>query len=310
MPGFFIQVTSKEQAMNDHSKVFRFFHFTLTRIFLGILSVVAAALLAQVGTNALLKFMNIGEELKNLVVAVVTAALTLVTYIYLFKNYEKRAITELSTSGFAFNAISGFVTGFLILSLVILVMYLGNAYTIISVNPVSFLLPALSVAISSAVFEELLFRGVIFRISEEKLGSAWALVISSSIFGFGHIGNPNSTLFSAVAIVIEAGLLLGAAYIYSRNLWLPVFIHFAWNLSEGGIYGAAVSGTGISKSLIIPKIHGHELLTGGSFGPENSLPAVIFGVLAAALFLWKAGKKKTWIKPSWRHKKSAITQEA
>ena len=292
--------------MNEHSKVYRVFHFPLTRIFIGVIAIVAAALIAQVGMNALLKLAAIGEEHKNLIVAVVTAAFTLVTYIYLFKYYERRTITELSTSGFANNAITGFFTGFLILSLVILVMYLGNAYTIKSVNPVSFLLPAFSVAVSSAVFEELLFRGVIFRITEEKLGSAWALVISSSIFGFGHLGNPNSTLFSAVAIVIEAGLLLGAAYIYSRNLWLPVFIHFAWNLSEGGIYGTSVSGTGISKSLINPVVNGPELLTGGSFGPENSLPAVIFGVLAAALFLWKAGKKKTWVKPSWKLKESAI----
>jgi len=296
--------------MKDHSKIFRFFHYPVTRIFVGVFAMVTAALIAQIGMNAILKFTAIGEEYKNLIVAVVTAALTLVTYIYLFKFYERRPITELSTREFTFNALTGFFTGFLILSLVILVMYLGNAYTILSVNPVSFLLPAFSVAVSSAVFEELLFRGVIFRITEQKLGSAWALVISSSIFGFGHLGNPNSTLFSAVAIVIEAGFLLGAAYIYSRNLWLPVFVHFAWNFSEGGIFGASVSGTGISKSLINAGISGNELLTGGSFGPENSLPAVIIGLLAAAMFLWKANKKKTWVKPSWRFKKSTTAEHA
>ena len=294
--------------MHKHSKINRFFHFTVTRVFVGVLIMVAAALIAQIGMNAILKNAAIGEEYKNLAVAVVTAALTLATYIYFFKYYERRTITELSAKDFTFNAVTGFFTGFLILSLVILVMYLGNAYTIKSVNPFSFLLPAFSVAVSSAVFEELLFRGVIFRITEEKLGSAWALVISSSIFGFGHLGNPNSTLFSALAIVIEAGLLLGAAYIYARNLWLPVFIHFAWNLSEGGIYGTAVSGTGISKSLINAGISGNELLTGGSFGPENSLPAVLIGLLAAALFLWKALKKKTWVKPSWRLKVSENVQ--
>ena len=294
--------------MHKHSKINRFFHFTVTRVFVGVLIMVAAALIAQIGMNAILKNAAIGEEYKNLAVAVVTAALTLATYIYFFKYYERRTITELSAKDFTFNAVTGFFTGFLILSLVILVMYLGNAYTIKSVNPFSFLLPAFSVAVSSAVFEELLFRGVIFRITEEKLGSAWALVISSSIFGFGHLGNPNSTLFSALAIVIEAGLLLGAAYIYARNLWLPVFIHFAWNLSEGGIYGTAVSGTGISKSLINAGISGNELLTGGSFGPENSLSAVIIGLLAAALFLWKARKRKTWVKPSWRLKVSENVQ--
>jgi len=289
--------------MKVHLKAYIFFHYPLTRIFVGVFAVVAAAIIAQAGMQSLLKFTSLGEEFINLIVAVMVAAATLVVYICLFKFYERRPITELSTKEFTFQAFTGFFTGFMILSLVILVMYLGNAYTIKSVNPVSFLLPAFSVAISSAVFEELLFRGVIFRITEEKLGSAGALVISSSIFGFGHIANPNSTLFSGIAIMIEAGLLLGAAYIYSRNLWLPVFIHFAWNLSEGGIYGTAVSGNGLPKSLISPVVNGHELLTGGSFGPENSLQAVIIGLLAAAVFLWKANKKHNLVKPYWRKQK-------
>jgi len=285
--------------MENKSKLNSYLHFPVTKIGIGLTTVVIATLLAQFGTQTLLKYTVLNDDFKNLVVAVLASAAALFSYIYLFKFYEKRKIEELTTSHFWRNSITGFFTGFLILSVVILIMYFGKAYTILSINPVSFLMPGLAISISSAVFEEILFRGIIFRITEEKLGSVWALVISSSFFGFAHLANENSTIFSAVAITIEAGLLLGAAYILSKNLWLPIFIHFAWNLSEGGIYGAIISGDELKKSLISCKIDGHYLLTGSAFGPENSLQAVILGLVVGALFLWMANKQLKIVKPYW-----------
>lgn len=278
----------------------RFFHFPLTKIVLGIIVVVSATLLVQSGAQAILKFTSFNTDFQKLIVATMSASAALATYYFLFKFYEKRKIEELSTIHFLHNSLTGLLTGFLFLSIVILIMYFGKAYTIVSVNPVSFLIQALAIGISSAVFEEILFRGILFRITEEKLGSVWALVISSSFFGIAHLGNPNSTLFSAIAITIEAGLLLGAAYIYSRNLWLPICIHFAWNFSEGGIYGAVISGSGLEKSLISSKISGPELLTGGEFGPENSLQALILGLVVGFLFLWIAYKQNKLVKPFWK----------
>jgi len=289
--------------MAYNSKINRFLYFPLTKIFIGLATVVAVTLLVQFCTEAILKHISFKDDYENLVDAIMVAAATLTTYFYLFKFYEKRKIEELSTTYFWYNASGGFLIGFLVLSLIILVMYFGKAYTILSFNPVSFLIPALALGISSAIFEEILFRGIIFRITEEKLGSVWALVISSSIFGFGHIANENSTVFSAIAITIEAGLLLGAAYIYSKNLWLPIFIHFAWNFSEGGIYGAVISGNGMKKSLISSKISGPELLTGGAFGPENSLQAIFIGLAVGILFLWFSYKQHKIVEPFWHNQK-------
>jgi len=286
--------------MEIKSKTSRFFHFPVTKIILGLVAVASSTLLMQFGSEALLKQIQLNEDLEKLIVAILASSAALATYYFLFKFYEKRKIEELSTSHFLRNSVTGLLTGFLFLSIVILIMYFGKAYTIISVNPVSFLLPALALGISSGIFEEILFRGILFRITEEKLGSIWALVISSSFFGIAHLGNPNSTLFSAIAITIEAGFLLGAAYIYSRNLWLPIFIHFAWNFSEGGIYGAIISGSGLEKSLINSKINGPELLTGGEFGPENSLQALILGLVVGILFLWIAYKQNKLVKPFWK----------
>ena len=278
-------------------------HYPATRIIISLVAVVVATAIVQIGAQAILKYTALNEDFQMLVVAILSSATALATYIYLFKFYEKRKIEELSTFNFWSNSITGFFTGFLILSVVIMVMYIGKAYTILSINPVSYLIPALAIGISSAIFEEILFRGIIFRITEQKLGSVWALIISSSFFGFAHLANSNSTLFSAIAITIEAGLLLGAAYIYSKNLWLPIFIHFAWNFSEGGIYGAIISGNGLNKSWISCKIEGHDLLTGGAFGPENSLQAVILGLAAGILFLWMANRQHKLVKPFWHQQK-------
>jgi membrane protease YdiL (CAAX protease family) len=290
--------------MEIKSKTSRFFHFPVTKIVLGIVAVASSTLLVQLGSQAILNQIALNQDFEKLIVAILASSAALATYYFLFKFYEKRKIEELSTSHFLRNSVTGILTGFLFLSVVILIMYFGKAYTIVSVNPVSFLLPALALGISSGIFEEILFRGILFRITEEKLGSVWALVISSSFFGFAHLGNENSTVFSAVAITIEAGLLLGAAFIYSRNLWLPIFIHFAWNFSEGGIYGAIISGSGLEKSLINCKIGGPELLTGGEFGPENSLQSVILGLLVGILFLYMANKQNKLVKPFWKQQKN------
>jgi len=281
----------------------KFINFPLTKIIVGVAVLIIAMLTVQKFSQDFIKHIGLSNELKSLIAAVLASAVALASYYFLFKYYERRKIGELSFNRFGYHMLLGLTVGFGILSMVILIMYFGRAYSIIDFHPISFLIPALAMAISSAIFEEVLFRGIIFRITEEKLGSIFALIISSSIFGFGHLANQNSTLFSAIAITMEAGVLLGAAYIYSKNLWLPIFIHFAWNFSEGGIYGAIISGNGLNKSLVTSKISGPELLTGGAFGPENSLQAVVLGLILGLLFLWMAKKQGKIVAPFWKHKK-------
>ena len=282
------------------SRTSKFFNFPVTKIIVGLVVIVISVFAIQTTGQKILTHFGLSNEMKSLIVSVLESIVVLATYFYLFKFYEKREIEELSLNRFWQYAVLGFFTGFIILSFVILVMYFGKAYTIIAFHPISFLLPALALSIPSAIVEEIVFRGVIFRITEERLGTIWALMISSSIFGFAHLANPNGTLLSAIAITIEAGVLLGAAYIYSRNLWLPIFIHFAWNFSEGGIYGTSISGQELLKSLITCKINGSELLTGGAFGPENSLQAIFLGLIAGLLFLWMAKKQHKLIAPYWQ----------
>ena len=105
--------------------------------------------------------------------------------------------------------------------------------------------------------------------------------------GLVHIANENATLWSSIAIAIEAGLLLGAAYKWAGTLWLPIGIHWAWNFAQGNIFGFAVSGEKAGESLLQARIEGAGWLTGGAFGAEASVVAVMAGLLLSAWFVYR-----------------------
>src|SRR5581483_7760086 len=98
---------------------------------------------------------------------------------------------------------------------------------------------------------------------------------------------------SSAAIALEAGILLAAAYLLTRSLWLPIGLHFGWNFTEGGIFGAAVSGNG-AKGLINTSLSGPQLLSGGAFGPEASVAAVGVCLVAAVVMLVLAARRGEW----------------
>ncbi|MFC2665410.1 MAG: CPBP family intramembrane glutamic endopeptidase [Prevotella histicola] len=138
-----------------------------------------------------------------------------------------------------------------------------------------------------AVSEEIFFRGILFRIINRRWNPWAALVISALIFGGLHIFNDNATFWSSIAIAIEAGSLLGAAYAYSKNLWLPIGIHWIWNYTQGNILGFPVSGGDNVTSVITPEISGPQWFTGGSFGAEASVIAAVIGLLISLWFIRK-----------------------
>lgn len=106
-----------------------------------------------------------------------------------------------------------------------------------------------------------------------------------------HIGQPGATLWYSIAIAIEAGLLLGAAYKWSGTLWLPIGIHWAWNYVQGDVFGVAVSGSDDAPTFFNTIMNGPDIITGGTFGAEASLIAVILGAALSALFIFLHVKK-------------------
>lgn len=275
-------------------------HFPITKIIIGLIVCGVIVGAGQALIQQILELTNINKDLRNLIAGIFAAILAIISYISLFKLYEKREITEFSKKSIIKNLSIGIVLGVILQSLTVLMIYLKGGYSVISINPILFIIPPLTMGITSAIIEETLFRGIIFRIPEEKLGSYISLLISALIFGALHISNPNSSLSAGIGLAIQAGLLLGAAYIYSRNLWFPIAIHFAWNFTQSAIFGANVSGNAISKTLITSKIEGAEWFTGGQFGPEGSIQATIFCLIATIILLILSHKEGKIIKPYWK----------
>jgi membrane protease YdiL (CAAX protease family) len=67
-------------------------------------------------------------------------------------------------------------------------------------------------------------------------------VVSSLVFGLTHLMNPQGTLQGALFIAVEAGILLAAAYMLTRRLWLSIGFHMAWNYTQSAIFSGIVSG--------------------------------------------------------------------
>ncbi|QJQ33248.1 CPBP family intramembrane metalloprotease [Sphingomonas lacunae] len=223
---------------------------------------------------------------------------------WLFVRYvERKPVTDLATGGALREWGTGVVLGFAAMALSIGVIAVLGGYVITGTNPVSVLVPVLGMAIMAGVWEEILFRGILFRFTEQWLGSWFALVFTSALFGLAHIANPAATWLSSAAIALEAGILLGALYMLTRRLWAVIGLHMAWNFTQGGIFGVAVSG-GETRGLIASQMQGHPLLTGGDFGAEASLPAMVVctAMGLAALFLaWQRGH---FVSASWQRFKS------
>jgi hypothetical protein len=190
----------------------------------------------------------------------------------------------LSTKRLGKKILAGIIMGSGLQSLTILVIYLCGGFKIIAVNPFSSLIIPFTVAFTVAILEEILLRGIVFRITEEKWGSILALIISGLIFAGLHLVNPHVTIISILCIT-TVGVLLGAVYMYYKSLWVPIAIHFAWNFTQNGIFGAITSGNEKTISLLTAQITGSKLLTGGQFGPEGSIQAVVFCLIAAVIIL-------------------------
>jgi membrane protease YdiL (CAAX protease family) len=156
------------------------------------------------------------------------------------------------------------------------------------------------IGLISGFYEEAMFRGLVLR-QLERLGGTWvALALTSFLFGLLHIVNPDATWLGAINIMVEAGILLGAAYLLTRRLWLAAGLHAAWNFTQAWVFSVPVSGTGQPIGLLQTRRIGPEWLTGGDFGLEASIPALVVATLAGLVLLWDAHRRGRFVAPPWR----------
>lgn len=213
-------------------------------------------------------------------------AVLLVLYRYWGKYAEKRETKDIALREMPGTTAKGLLTGFAYFATVTAIMALAGSYHIESVQfRAEYQLLHLCLFFTVAVSEEIVFRGILFRQLDERWGTWVAFAVSALFFGLLHLPNDNATLWSSFAIALEAGLLLAAAYKYSGSLWLPIGIHWAWNYTQGNIFGFGVSGSQPLPTIITPRLTGPEWLTGGAFGAEASVVAVVCGLILSLWFI-------------------------
>jgi hypothetical protein len=224
---------------------------------------------------------------------------------------EDRPVSELALRPLLPELVIGLLIGAGLMVAAIGLLWATGAVAITQ-QPVRTVVNALRESIQSGVVEEMLLRLIVFRLLWRAFGVWAALTLSALLFGFLHLMNPNASVFAAICIALEAGVLLAAFYVLTGRAWMPIGVHAGWNFTQGWIFGAAVSGTsGFAGGPLLtrPAPGASEILSGGGFGPEASLPGLIVCTAAGAALFWHAWRRGLLETPAERPEAERLASE-
>jgi len=197
---------------------------------------------------------------------------------------ERRALPELGIRwGWTLLAAAA---GAASIGVTILALYVTGHYQVVAVPGLGLAWDVLGTLTVAAVLEEVAFRGILFRLLEERLGTRAAWIASALVFSVAHLAN-NGVGWVTPLTVMLAGLMWAGVFILSRNLWVTAAHHLCWNATIFAI-GLPLSGEADvrAKAPIETIVHGSALWTGGEFGPEDSLINVVVSSLIC-IALWR-----------------------
>ena len=221
----------------------------------------------------------------GIIIFALEGGVSIAGYLLYVRLLEKRSVRELS--GFRIVLLPlGTLVGLVWFGLLMAMLYMGGHYQINGLAFPNRLLSAVVFAIGTAIWEEVTFRGLLFRVTEQTFGTWVGVAVSAVVFGVVHGLNPNASLAASVAIILESGILLAAAYFATRTLWLPIGLHFGWNFAEDFIFGVRMSGHAGRPAIVDGTLTGSSLWTGGVYGLESSIWAIgMAGILSAVLII-------------------------
>lgn len=221
-------------------------------------------------------------------------------YWLMVRLVQRRKVAELAIRKLPVHAAKGWGVGtaILVLAAVLMAAFGVLRWTGGLNADAALLAPLFMLGLAPGITEEIMFRGILFGVVERAFGTWASLVVSALFFGFAHYANPNSSAWAAIAIAVEAGLLLGLAYAWTRSLWFVMALHTAWNFTQGPILGIPVSGIAVD-GLFHATFSGPAILSGGRFGAEASVLTVALCVGLAAWYGNKALADGRIVRPSW-----------
>lgn len=234
----------------------------------------------------------------NLAFTALTVLPFLLAYWLLAKVIERRPLSELDWRKSP-QLLWGLLAALLLFALVTAELWAADVYSISGWGDAPLWTLFLLTAVVPGITEEIISRGILFRLTEEGLGTWIALLVSALFFGFAHILNPGATAWSSIAISIEAGLLFGLLYHVTRSLWWCIGLHAGWNFVQGAVFGIPVSGIKVD-GLFESQLQGPDWLDGGGFGAEASVLTVLTCSVISLWLLQRMLRARSVVAPFWK----------
>ena len=231
---------------------------------------------------------------------IIGAGVVAAAYLLFSRWIERWHPPELNARGAIVEFAVGLAIGLGLFSVVMATLWILGIYHPTNWGTLAGLRSGVLFALCAAVLEEIIFRAYLFRLLSIATGTWIALLATSALFGAAHAANHGATLFSSIAIALEAGVLLAAAYALTGRLWMPIALHFGWNFAESTLFGMSVSGGPPTPALSAGTLSGPTILTGGAFGPEASLVSVLLCFAVGVALLWRAVRLNRIQRPMWK----------
>ena len=239
----------------------------------------------------------------DIVFSLAVTVLVVLAYKLVVVRLGEHPRDDLPFDGRARDAVSGFAQGTLLFSAIVGVAALLGVYRALGLSPAEDWLPILlGTGLMAGVTEEILLRGIVFRWLEELGGSWLALALSALLFGFLHAANPNATVVSSLAIALAAGVLLGGAYMLTRDLWLAIGLHAGWNVTQGLLWDVPVSGFALD-GWVESRLVGDPMLSGGSFGLEASVITLVMATIYGVWLIVRAARRGHVVRNWWARRR-------
>ena len=221
-----------------------------------------------------------------------SAAVAVAGYRWFVMRLERRPITELALAGAGRELWGGLGIGALLVMATYSVLLASGAFTITGAAATGVLLKPFPEQVMVAVFEEIVFRAIVFGMLQKFWGTKIALGVSTVIFVAAHMPNEGFSVLGA-AMTAAASLALSGAYLLSGRLWLPISMHFAWNYFSDAVFAVPVSGH-LARGWLQVATSGPAWLSGGTYGIEGSIVTGITWSMAAIALLTIAHRRGHW----------------
>lgn len=280
-----------ETTLTAHSPVIKngivraIFFLLISLLFCGLVETILSLFTAKTYTENL----DIGSLLVSFIITKI--GLVLCTWLFMaYINKQPFKALGFAWKGYSNDAYTGFLVGIITLAIGTFILLFNKNISFTAGHfDGSDLLLSILLFMVVAFIEEIAIRGYFLNNLMQNMNKWLALAISAFVFTLLHLNNPDFGIIAFINVFI-AGLFLGINYIYTKNLWFSIFLHFSWNFFQGPILGYKVSGIEF-HSLFQQLQNGPNILTGGSFGFEGSVVSALLQLVAIACLAWYYSKR-------------------